>query len=296
MKNLKNLAATIVMLFCCIAANAQTFEVDGLKYTVTSTTEHTVSVAKGSTAPTGNLVIPSTVTNEEVTYSVTTITAKAFSSCSELTSITIPASVATISDYAFSGCSGLKELIIEDATEALSLGASQFSSCPLEKVYWGRDLYYYANQSPFGSKTTLTSVTIGNKVSAIGSYAFYGCSGLTSMTIPASVTTIGSSAFSGCNRIKELTIEDATETLSLAQAQFFSCPLEKVYLGRDLEYSTQSIDYAPFSKRTALTSVTISDKVTTIGTNAFYGCSGLTSMTIPASVTTIGNDAFKNCI
>ena len=35
-------------------------------------------------------------------------------------------------------------------------------------------------------------------------------------------------------------------------------------------------------------------KVTSIGNNAFYRCSGLTSITIPNSVTSIGNHAFDN--
>ena len=36
--------------------------------------------------------------------------------------------------------------------------------------------------------------------------------------------------------------------------------------------------------------------VTSIGDEAFWGCSGLTSVTIPSSVTSIGIYAFFNCI
>ena len=45
----------------------------------------------------------------------------------------------------------------------------------------------------------------------------------------------------------------------------------------------------------SLTSVTIPDSVTTIGNYAFFGCSSLTSVTIPDSVTTIGDWAFYCC-
>ena len=41
--------------------------------------------------------------------------------------------------------------------------------------------------------------------------------------------------------------------------------------------------------------MTIPDGVTSIGDNAFYGCSGLTSITIPDSMTSIGEYAFGNC-
>ena len=44
-----------------------------------------------------------------------------------------------------------------------------------------------------------------------------------------------------------------------------------------------------------MTSVTISAGVTTIGQDAFLGCTGLTSVTIPASVTTISQAAFYDC-
>ena len=41
--------------------------------------------------------------------------------------------------------------------------------------------------------------------------------------------------------------------------------------------------------------VTIPDSVTSIGREAFFGCTGLTSVTIPNSVTSIGLGAFEGC-
>lgn len=40
---------------------------------------------------------------------------------------------------------------------------------------------------------------------------------------------------------------------------------------------------------------TIPDSVTSIGQEAFYGCSGLTSVSIGNSVTSISNSAFSSC-
>ena len=60
-------------------------------------------------------------------------------------------------------------------------------------------------------------------------------------------------------------------------------------------YSVTSIGSYAFYKCTGLTSVEIPNSVTSIGTNAFYNCSGLTSVEIPNSVTSIENSAFEYC-
>jgi len=44
-----------------------------------------------------------------------------------------------------------------------------------------------------------------------------------------------------------------------------------------------------------ITSITIPSSITTIGHDAFWGCSSLTSITIPSSVTSIGANAFAYC-
>lgn len=77
---------------------------------------------------------------------------------------------------------------------------------------------------------------------------------------------------------------------------FSSCPLDNVYIGRNISYSTSSsYGYSPFYRNTSLRSVTITDKETEIFPNEFYGCTNLKEVKIGDGVTTIGNRAFSSC-
>ena len=204
-----------------------------------------------------------------------------FSGCTALSTVTIGENVKTIPAYAFRGCSGLTSIVIGDGV--ISIGNYAFRDC-----------------------SGLTSVVIPNSVTSIAYEAFYGCTGLTSIEIPNSVTSIESSAFNGCTSLKDIRFADGEGALSLGchtsyisstgKGMFYDCPLETLYLGRDLSYNTSSsYGYSPFNNKTTLTSVTISDSVTSIGEYAFYGCTCLTSVVIPNSVTSIGYKAFYGC-
>ena len=60
--------------------------------------------------------------------------------------------------------------------------------------------------------------------------------------------------------------------------------------------SGDMMDYPTwYSYRKAITTAIIGDSVTSIGDDAFFGCSSLTSITIPNSVKSIGNGAFSTC-
>ena len=253
----------IAALLCSITVNAATeFTVDGIEYTVAST-DGTCSVSDYDESFGTEVVIPSSVDYRNRTFSVTSIGNSAFKDCSSLTSITIPENVTSIGDYAFNKCISLKEVIFEDGNEILSLGYASygykdvhigkglFYDCPLEKVYLGRNLNYksdYANgYSPFNEKTSLTSVTIGDSVTWIGSSAFRGCTSLTSINIPVGVTSIGGNAFTGCGG--EVTVNCNIPTPSSGESGVFY--------------------------KSKLTKVTIGESVTSIGNYAFNGCTSL---------------------
>lgn len=70
-------------------------------------------------------------------------------------------------------------------------------------------------------------------------------------------------------------------------------PSEVTYGGE--KYSVTSIGSSAFYDCSGLTSIIIPNSVTYIGGFTFRGCSGLTSVTIPNSVTSIGDYAFSGC-
>ena len=134
------------------------------------------------------------------------------------------------------------------------------------------------------------------KVTKIGDYAFYDCDSLTSVTIGNSVTEIGGSAFSDCSSLQEFNGKFASED---GRCLIVNGILNAFAPAGLTEYtipdSVTTIGDDAFDGCSSLTSVTIPDSVTTIGNSAFYWCKSLTSVTIPNSVTTIGSHAFDYC-
>jgi len=239
-----------------------------------------------------NIVIPSQVIYMNRARNVTKICSDAFSYFSVVRdgpmgwgaylaplSVTIPNTVKIIGDSAFEG-SMLFSINIPNSVT--SIGAFAFARC-----------------------TGLTSLTIPNSVTSIGAHAFYGCTGLTSLTILNSVTSIGAYAFQDCTGLTSVHISDLVAWCNISFLGYESNPLyyaHHLYLNGTeitsltIPNSVTSIGSRAFAGCTGLTSLTIPNSVTSIGVYAFEGCTGLTSLTIPNSVTSIGANAFNGCI
>ena len=258
---MKKLLLTFLMLIASVPLWAQFFEVDNIRYIIKSKT--TVGV---HSAPKLNRVpIPSTISYNGTTYSVTEIYEYAFQNHTGLIEVTIPNSVTTLGPSAFDGCTGLTKITIPNSVT--SIGSSAFRGC-----------------------TGLTSVTIPNSVTSLGSAAFSGCSGLTSVSLGNSITSIDDNAFFRCTGLTEVTIPNSV--ISIGSRVFYECSsLTNVTIPN----SVTSIGSHAFFKCGALTSITIPNSVTSINSRVFYECSSLTNVTIPNSVTSIGDRAFYYC-
>ncbi len=269
----------------------------------------------------------SSLTSIIIPDSVTSIGGSAFSSCSGLTSITIPNSVTSIGSGAFYGCNNLQASIAEDGISYLGNATNKYIVAwkvadNTLSSYTIKDGCKFIYEECFINCSSATEITIPNSVISIGEKAFYGCSGLTSITIPSSVTSIGDYAFESTG-LTEITIPSSVTsignwafsdcsgltsiTVASGNTKYHSegnCLIETasktLILGCKnsiipTDGSVTSIGNDAFDGCTGLTEITIPSGVTSIGDGAFWSCNNLTTITIPDSVTSIGADAFLGC-
>ena len=217
--------------------------------------------------------------------SVTSIGENAFSSCTSLTSIIISNGVTDIRNNAFTSCNGLVSMIVES-------GNTHYDS----RDNCNAIIETATNTLLYGCQTTI----IPNSVTRIGNKAFYSCTGLTSVTIPNSVTSIGWSVFADCTNLISMIVEEGNPSFdsrndcnaiieTATNTLLYGCQTTII------PNSVTSIGYNAFGGCTGLTSITIPNSVTSIDRYAFWWCKGLTSITIGSSVTSIGSSAFFNC-
>ena len=220
-------------------------------------------VVNCSSAASGAISIPN---------GVTAIGDHAFEYCTRVTSVSIPNSVTSVGYGAFSACDNLSAIHIENIENWLGIHFANSWDNPLSRA---KHLYIDGEE--------LTDLIIPNGITAINDYAFYNCESLQTVTIPNSVMSVGCDAFYNCTDID-------TVTYGGTLAQW--CAIDNV---GDLMKYAKVVSLSDIDDLKTATELIIPSGVSSIGSGAFYNCTGLTSVTIPSSVTSIGTDAFSFC-
>ena len=287
--------------FSNIASRDYDFEVNGIYYIITGPNTASVTYRDADfNSYSGTVNIPTTVTHEGATYTVTAIGRFAFRDCDELTSVSIPSSVTEIGYASFYQCESLTSISIPNSVT--SLGNLCFQRCTaLQNVTFGSGITEIPLQC-FTYCSALSSISIPSNVNAIQSYAFYGC-GLESVSIAPGVDSIYYYAFAYCDNLTSITfpatvsfIDDlvldecyALANIAVDLANPYYCAVNNVLYNKQM---TRLIRYAP---QNTMPMAVVPDDCVEIDMKAFNGASNLEYIYIGPNVEQIGNLAFDQC-
>lgn len=253
----------------------------GILYTlINNNTEYSVrSVGTAS----GDVVVPAVYRNK----SVTEIGKAAFRGNRMTESVTLPETIRTIGENAFYNCVGLKTVKLPQTLSTLGQGA--FYGCIKLTEIDLPDPIQYIDKSTFTNCRELKAVHFGKELLYIGEAAFASCSALEEVAFPDSLVMIDEDAFSVDSKLRSVTF--GTGIQWIGESAFYSDPeLEEIAFPA-LSYPLY-LQAEAFRNCTKLSSVTLPEKLASIGDAAFYQCTSLASVEIPESVTDIGTSAF----
>lgn len=285
---------------------AQDITYNGINYVKLSS--NTVAVnSTQSSALSGAVVIPSTVTDGGVAYKVTMILSEAFKGNIHITSIDPGANVYSIGPRAFSGCTALTAVNVTSVLRQIDKEA--FANCSALTSFSVPSTLVLIGENVFSGCDGLTTVSINTKkvsdwfagntglqkvtlsgTTAIGKNAFENCSSLTTVENTSSIVTVDDNAFSGCVKLVNLTLPNRCTTIGYKA--FCNCEsLKSITLS---SYLT-SISPMAFAGCKSLEKIDIPSNVAEIGQGAFDGCSSITSIILPSSITKIEDYLFNGC-
>lgn len=288
----------------------------------TATVTNTQYLGEGYGYYTNTVQIPSTITVEGETYTVTGIQEKAFYSCPELKNVQIPSTVSTIGAQAFGESPLLSKIIVDPTNQnfyadnngiLFNKTQTELIFCPktFSGAYSVPEDVQKIHAFAFNNCKQLTSVVLPNGLKRIEDGAFWGCSNMTSANIPSGLTylgsdafrnasslsssivlpstlsEIGSSAFKRCTSLSNVTIENGVEIIG--GSAFVDCSNLKSI---DIPNSVYSLGTSAF-ENAGLTSINIPESITEIQASVFYGCK-LTKITLPAGLKSIDAEAFAD--
>ena len=249
------------------------------------TNDDTAYTVVGLFSDTGaiNIVIPETYNG----LPVIGIENNAFTSSSDLVSLTMPDTIKYIGQAAFEGCTNLENLDLSPNLEYI--GEYAFDGCDsLDFTEYDNAFYLGDEESPYtilmyAKDTDIESCNVHEDTRIIYSGAFYECTDLNEISIPDTIRQIGIGAFDECYDLFPNPKEDDPDYQYTKGAH---------YIGNE---NNPYLILVEARDKKNVTSLTIHPDTQIIAPGAFYECAKLESINIPSSLRVIGEYAFEGC-
>ncbi|MDO4512358.1 MAG: leucine-rich repeat protein, partial [Bacteroidales bacterium] len=179
---------------------------------------------------------------------LTTIGGGAFSSCTNLTQVSLPASVTSCSPSMVINCPSLKKIVVDAAnTVYASTPSGMWINKEATILYKCPEDYGTAGTTVITGTTTtfpftidsiapgafqncknIVSVTLNAGTRTLSDYAFNGCTSLHTAVVPSSVVRWGKSVFTGATALENLYVNISKETVS--EDEFSGCKKTNLYV------------------------------------------------------------------
>ena len=226
-----------------------------------------------------------------------------FDGCESLKRVDLPVEgTLTIRETAFRGCAALQHFNFANIT---SIGKGSFDGCVSLADTPNMSDVTSIDESAFNGCSSLSNLAFSN-LTSIGTKAFKGCSALASISIKSlnnnPPTVANTDAFDDWhynNTMLEVLDEkyndfanDATWKKFLRLTSLFS--YTEVEGGYSISKSQHALD-SYFTDMLVIPGQYNSSNVVAIAEGAFLGLTGLTGVTIPERIGSIGSNAFKGC-
>ncbi|MGN1264130.1 MAG: leucine-rich repeat protein, partial [Prevotella sp.] len=167
------------------------FTIDNVTY-CTNKDKETVSVTSSSSGSySGDIVIPESVTYNDVTYPVTNIQSDIFK-FSDITTISIPSTIKELESGTFTYCYKLTKAVLPN--NMTTIPNEFFLNCTaLNDVNFPDSLRRIESAAFY--KTAITSINLPDSIYYIADYAFMACNKVGDIHLPSALETVGERAF-----------------------------------------------------------------------------------------------------
>ena len=252
-------------------------KINGFYYSVNGSNLNTASLepentsGNAYTSVSGNIIVPEMVSIDNRQLAVNSISSRAFYTCSNITSVTLPATLTRINTYAFYKCQALKTVNIP--ANVTHMGAYSFADCT-------------ALGAIYSQIADPAAVTLQTKV-------FRNLPSTTVLHVPEGTLN----AYNAADQWKD--VKNKVEGYTFVEGNlYYNVNLDNI---STLEVTHQNEYGASYDNLTG--DLNIPEKVNhyglehtlTIIDRAFSQCTGITSVTIPRTVKLFKRSAFDGC-